>query len=213
MEEGALATRLEVREPRDEAKALAWVQQLIECDIRLLCLDFDLTLVSQHTGGKWWGGAETLARNVRPVFKDIVPAALQCGIQVSIVTISRQSKLVADVLRIGFPCDTSGILIRGGQRGRLVTETGEADELIHDGSRKEPHINSILHARHRLGEEHLVASQVLLVDDDLFNVEEALDNGHRAVILDPDSAIDIVNHIPPLGFYSPAKHAIPSTPN
>jgi len=196
--EGSLAdsTRREGLEVNDEAKALAWVKHLEEKGVRLLCLDFDLTLVSVHTGGKWRGTIEALAARVRPVFKIVIAEALSCGIEVCIVTMSRQCRLVADVLHMAlcFTCDVSKIIIRGGERGRLVTEAGEPDSFLYDGSRKQSHIKSVLAARRQRGGDELVASQVLLVDDDAFNVEEALDNGYRAVAFDPDNPLTV----PPL---------------
>merc|ERR1712054_711060 len=71
------------------ARTKAFVSQLVEMNVKLLALDFDLTIVSMHTGGRWWGSAETLARSVRPVFKTIVPYAMSLGLEVAIVTLSQ----------------------------------------------------------------------------------------------------------------------------
>jgi len=193
-EEGSLADSCDVRvglSDDEVARAHAWVAMLNDMDIKLLCLDFDLTLVSMHTGGRWWGNTKTLERSVRQLFRVIIPECHRRGIEVCVVTMSSQTKLVADVLRASVPCDMSQVLVRGGER-TLMTEEGEVDGATElEGARKQRHINSVLHKRRELGKSPLLSHQVLLVDDDHFNVDEALTQGMRALVFNPDSPLQL----------------------
>jgi hypothetical protein len=40
-------------------------------------MNFDLTLICEHTAGKWVGGGQELAMKVRPLFRLLIPLALQ----------------------------------------------------------------------------------------------------------------------------------------
>ena len=67
--------------------------------IRLLAMDFDQTLISVHSGGRWKDTVENLVKEVRPCIKDLIPASLDKGIYVAIVTYSAQSWLIKDLLK------------------------------------------------------------------------------------------------------------------
>lgn len=172
------------------ARAKAFVGQLVNSGVKLMAIDFDLTLVSMHTGGRWWGSADTLARSVRPVFKTIIPEALRQGIQVCVATLSSQTKLVANVLCASMPCDASMILVRGGEK-TLFTEKGEQDTADVYGNRKQKHIASILCDREARGDGALLSHQIILIDDDSWNVEEALENSMRALVFNPDNPMQL----------------------
>lgn len=58
--------------------------------IKLLAIDFDLTLIDVHTEGCWTGSAAALASRVRPCIKEVVDEALGSGIHVAVVTFSSQ---------------------------------------------------------------------------------------------------------------------------
>jgi len=180
---------------QDKLEVISWVKSLAAADVKLVCLDFDLTLINMHTGGRWWGGAKTLARNIRPIFQIMIPEALRGGIEVCVVTMTRQTALVADVLKNGLPCDVSRIEIRGGEHGMLVNQVGEAEKVCFEGSHKRRHINSILHARRERNGDELAPQQILLVDDDIFNVEEARGSKNRAVVFNPDDPMEVVSSL------------------
>jgi len=188
----------------DAIRAEAFVAELSEKNVKLLTIDFDLTLVSMHTGGRWWGSAETLARSVRPVFKTIIPLCHMAGIEVSIVTMSQQTRLIANVLRSSLQCDTTNIRIRGGEKKRLVTESGDVDAAESHGCRKQKHISSILEARLQCGESELLPHQILLIDDDSMNVQEALDHEMRAILFNPDAPLQIIAGIDPAFSFDPS---------
>lgn len=72
--------------------------KLAQAGIKLLAIDFDLTLVSTHTGGVWSKGAEHLAQHVRPSMKQLILTAMMDGIHVAIVTFSPQVRLLCSGL-------------------------------------------------------------------------------------------------------------------
>lgn len=70
--------------------------------IKMVALDFDMTLVCIHTNGKWSRSASELSQHIRPVFRSLVPALLSSDIVVSIVTFSPQVDLVERVINLAF---------------------------------------------------------------------------------------------------------------
>lgn len=185
-------------------KAEAFAYELSENGVKLLAVDFDLTLASMHTGGKWWGTAETLGRSIRPLFKTIIPAAQSLGIEVCIVTFSGQTKLISNVLKSSLMCDTSKITIRGGESKRtLVREDGDLDTAQVAGTRKQKHICSVIQARMARGESAVKPEEVMLIDDDVMNVDEAIENGNQALLFDPDNPMFLVSAPDPASSPSP----------
>jgi len=67
--------------------------------IKVLAIDFDLTIVNTHTGGRWKDTSIALAEHVRPVFKHLIPLADESGMLISVVTFSRQVSLIRKVLQ------------------------------------------------------------------------------------------------------------------
>jgi hypothetical protein len=83
--------------------------------VRLLALDFDLTLVSIHTNGTWTAGAAELRDSLRPLFCSLIPAVQQQGIFVSVVTFSGQTDLIQECLAhaAGSAERAAAIIVRG----------------------------------------------------------------------------------------------------
>jgi hypothetical protein len=175
-------------------RAGAFVSELHESGVKLLAIDFDLTMVSMHTGGRWWGTVETLARSIRPLFKAVIPDAQRLGIEVCVCTLSSQANLIRKVLELslGGRCDTTQIRIRGGEKRRLVREDGDLDEAEFEGCRKQRHIASILAARTARGEGGVQRGEIVLIDDDAMNTGEAAESGMRALVFDPDNPLSLL---------------------
>ncbi len=86
------------------------VQLLRSLNLRLIAFDFDYTIVSIHTGGQWLDSPSKLAEFVRPCFRDLIPALLQCNdFHVCVVTYSPQEKLIKDVLKISMKNETENM--------------------------------------------------------------------------------------------------------
>jgi hypothetical protein len=77
--------------------------------------DFDMTLVDQHTGGRWLGtNVAELGDRVRPFFKDFIPLAVSKNLCVGIATFSPQVGVVKSVLEYAFGDSLAArIAIRG----------------------------------------------------------------------------------------------------
>merc|ERR1712086_400952 len=86
---------------------------LVAAGTKLLALDFDWTMVQVHTGGSWRKGAQALSEEIRPVFRYLVPAAIERGITVAVTTCSHQMDLVKEVVQVTYGELASRILIRG----------------------------------------------------------------------------------------------------
>lgn len=156
------------------------IMSLKACGINFLALDFDLTLISEHTGGHWRGTVPDLALKVRPFFKMLVPMAVENGIAVAIVTFSGQIPIISGVLQSEFPTVASRIVIRGADKSWVYRGSGSNDG-------KQGHMASA--AEELVGSTGMpiTRNSTLLVDDDANNVRIALLNKVRAIRFLPDS--------------------------
>jgi len=174
------------------------MQGLLECDskeleliidklkaagINFLAIDFDKTLISEHTSGKWEGTVEDLATKTRPFFRQFIPLALDKGILVAIVTLSPQVNIITEMMLLVFPQHAKYIAIRGDDntwsyqgkgcmKGKQRHMASAAEELVS--------INKTSNCR-------ISRSTTLLMDDDLDNVRTALNAHTRAIFCDPNN--------------------------
>eukprot|EP00953_Heterococcus_sp_UTEX-ZZ885_P031895 16689-Heterococcus_DN1.PRE.7 len=82
--------------------------------INLVAVDFDMTMVDVHTGGRWQSGEAELAQRIRPFFRAFIPKAAEHGLHVAVVTFSEQTKLIRSVLRAAFgKVIAANIVVRG----------------------------------------------------------------------------------------------------
>ena len=95
------------------AHAQKSAEGLVAAGTKLLALDFDWTMVQVHTGGSWRKGAQALSEEIRPVFRYLVPAAIERGITVAVTTCSHQMDLVKEVVQVTYGELASRIIIRG----------------------------------------------------------------------------------------------------
>ena len=156
------------------------VEALKRCGINFLAIDFDLTLISEHTGGHWRGSVPELAAQVRPMFKSLIPLALDNEICVAIVTFSAQVTLVSAVLQQEFPTYAARIPIRGEDKSWEYHGGG-----CRDGKQK--HMAS---AGEELADStgmSITRESTLLIDDDANNIRIALANKVRAIRFIPEN--------------------------
>jgi hypothetical protein len=174
------------------------VARLKELHINFLALDFDQTILSCHTGGRWQGSVDELLEFVRPVFIQLIPAAQEAGIEVAVVTFSHQVSLVRAVLdsimmsagstddishnkntTATYKSPSGRIPIRGNDRSWTYNGKGAR-------SGKQPHMASAVEElEYRFGVE-ITKATTLLIDDDSRNVRTALQHGVRAVWFNPE---------------------------
>lgn len=156
------------------------IAKLKELGINFLALDFDQTILEIHTGGRWTSTLEELLPHVRPVFAQLIPAALENDIHVGIVTFTSQtSTIVRGVLdHILGAQAASQIPIRGSDRTWRYEGTGSMDG-------KQPHIASAVEELETHFNVEITKATTLLIDDDVRNIRYALNDGTRAVWFNP----------------------------
>jgi hypothetical protein len=170
------------------------IARLKEININFLALDFDQTILSCHTGGRWQGTVDELLEYVRPVFIQLIPAAQVAGIEVAVVTFTHQISLVRAVLdSIMMSANNNGddngtttyktpsgrIPIRGNDRSWTYKGKGSR-------SGKQAHMASAVEElEYRFGVKITKAS-TLLIDDDSRNIRIALQHGVRALWFNPE---------------------------
>ena len=71
--------------------------------VRLLAIDWDLTMLDVHTHDRWAGSPKQLASHVRPRLKALARAAARAGVRVAIVSFTQQVELLVKTLHIVFP--------------------------------------------------------------------------------------------------------------
>lgn len=99
--------------PSTSLRHPAGIQRVVEhlrddVGINFLALDFDQTILDIHTGGCWKGSLEELFPHVRPVYAHLIRAALTNGLEVAVVTFSRQTRFVRGVMDHVFSCKGGG---------------------------------------------------------------------------------------------------------
>ncbi|XP_052072407.1 uncharacterized protein LOC127710520 [Mytilus californianus] len=172
----------------DVSKVKALVNAMHKQGIRLLAMDFDQTLISIHSGGRWKETIENLVKEVRPCMKDLIPACLEKGIYVAIVTYSAQSWLIKDLMKNLYDRDALKIVVRGNTSDFLERNNYEING-------KEAHIADVLTSLYKNRHEIIKPNEVILFDDDTDNTKEAKKFGHWAVEVKEDISYDTFTEI------------------
>lgn len=163
------------------------MERLEALGINLLALDFDQTILSVHTGGRWQGSTEELLPFVRPIFADLMREVVKNNssnnnpIQVAVVTYTGQIHLVRAVLEamVGVPA-AERIPIRGNDRSWVYSGAGSLDG-------KQPHMASAVEELVTTNPGiHITKLSTLLIDDDRKNIRHALKEGTRAIWFNPE---------------------------
>eukprot|EP01031_Cornospumella_fuschlensis_P032803 gene32803-39658_t len=160
------------------------IRHAVDCiqaiDVNFVALDFDLTLIARHTGGNYLGPAKDLAIDVRPMFKEFVPAILERNIFLAIVTFSAQVDKIRDVLTIVFGEEVSrSIVIRGREDSWRITG-------VRDQGGKQSYMASAASELSNHYNVEITKGSTLLIDDDPNNIRRALGAGVMALLFKPD---------------------------
>mmetsp|Transcript_14716 Transcript_14716/g.26344 ORF Transcript_14716/g.26344 Transcript_14716/m.26344 type:complete len:338 (+) Transcript_14716:249-1262(+) len=156
--------------------------------VKLVCVDFDRTLVKVHTSGKWHESAEKLAKLVRPFFLYLLPALLRKGVLVCIVTFSAQRHLIQHTLQAAFgPTIARQIFIRSMDGSWSPTPIESAPRSWYRCSRKGKleHILSVVTKVYLNSSVEIRPSEVVLIDDANLNIAHARMDGISAFDMDP----------------------------
>ena len=177
------------------------IQRLIELQINFVALDFDLTVIDMHTGGRWKKSAEELTRHhIRPEFRRLIASCLNTtSIHVAIVTFTSQTDLVKHAMEdiVGVE-RASRIPIRGDD------DTWSYHPVVGDESMsmgKQAHMASAVeelketrdHAGHNTVE--ITKNTMLLIDDDERNIRYAAKNGIRGILFNPEQPHDLIRKL------------------
>lgn len=148
------------------------VQCLLDGGLKLLALDFDLTICSIHTRGVYMGTEEDLNSLLHPDMVQLIQAASP-RLQVAVTTFSRQTQLISNLMKRISPKDK--IIVRGDFSCETVNKA-----IINEG--KQTHLHSVLDEVHEECGERYRPDQILLVDDQGDNVRTAVHNGSYGLI-------------------------------
>lgn len=180
---------------QEEAQALEAAAGLKSTGAKLVCIDFDATFVTVHTGGLWTDSATALRTHVRRFFLLLVPLLCEAHVNVAIVTFSPQVPLIQDVLRLSFSAQVvDQLVVRGDDRTWTLTQDQTAtflplwqtDGRHLDRKFKLPFmISAALEVQRRSGDV-ICNRDTVLVDDDVVNIRVANDSGAVGVFFDPE---------------------------
>lgn len=140
-------------------------------NIQLLALDFDLTVIDLHTGGRWKGTPEELSKHVRPEIKCLLNIAFNQKIDTAIVTFSTQIDLIGNVTGQIFPGQHIPV------HGWYTANDGKQAHLAKA-------INDINAAN---GNKNISNETTILIDDDKRNIKIARKDGYLTVRYDPEA--------------------------
>ena len=164
--------------------------------IRLVALDFDMTLVDIHTGGQWRGSASALQSHVRQEMTCLIRACHQYGIYVAIATFSTQIDLLRTVVQNSvrqspqqqYHGDSTSsassrvIPVYGGNDRVAPYWHGKQSQLVLARQYFDNH-----RRQQKNGETALLSPyEVVLVDDDERNIAIAQKDGYRTIWYDPE---------------------------
>mmetsp|Transcript_13822 Transcript_13822/g.19339 ORF Transcript_13822/g.19339 Transcript_13822/m.19339 type:complete len:195 (-) Transcript_13822:1246-1830(-) len=164
------------------------IAKLKEVNINFLAIDFDQTILDIHTGGRWHGTAAELSKHVRPLFRDLIAAAIAEGIYVAVVTFTPQTGFVAEVLERTFGEKGRQIPIRGNDRSWKFSGNGSSKG-------KQPHMASAVAELEGVYGADITKETTLLIDDDAKNIRVSLHEGVRAIWLNPEKSTRLLNDI------------------
>ncbi|KAJ7337268.1 hypothetical protein OS493_010125 [Desmophyllum pertusum] len=166
-------------------KYASMVQKLVSLGIKLVAVDFDLTIVNVHTRGCWQFTSKSLVSRVRPSFKQFFIAALNCSdLHVAVVTLSPQIPLIREVMEQALPeSNTSRIHYRGTD-GKWKEVKGVTKEG------KQQHIESVLNQIEKDHKVRIKSKEVILLDDDETNISVARSCKLRTLLIKGDDSLD-----------------------
>eukprot|EP01039_Chlorochromonas_danica_P009865 gene9865-10911_t len=168
------------------------VEGLIKANINFVAIDFDQTMISLHTYGRFLGKPEELAPFLRPVFLKLVPAIADKNIELAIVTFSGQVSMIRKVLEINFGELFKRFVIRGTGREEDWRVTEKALRKLPG---KQGHMASAAAVLNQRGDVVITPASTLLIDDDERNVLEAIASGTPGIVFNPESPLDLLDEM------------------
>lgn len=160
------------------------VSCFLRSGINFLGVDFDMTLIDTHTTGRYKGVEENLFCRVRPLFRCLLPMCVENGIRVAIVTHSPQVPLIQSLMHHEFSTIAGGIPVVGNDNTWIYRGAG----TVRDGrdTSKTGHLACAAERLFQSSGFEPSRCTTLLIDDDLVNIQHAIDNSIRAVAFFPE---------------------------
>ena len=151
-------------------------------NIKLVAFDFDATIIDIHTGGRWKGTAEELAKHVRPGMQCFIRQCLERGIHVSVATFSTQTELISAVLGQTIDHEQAKAIPVFGDNDRVDNyDQGKQSQLLLSMN----HFNQM----HAQRSNPITPKTTLLVDDDADNIRVATADGYNTIQYTPGTSI------------------------
>lgn len=151
---------------------------LIKKNIRLVCIDFDDTLLSINTFGKWDIDPLELTDYIRPVFIKFINNCLKKNIHVAIVSYSSQNDVIYKCLYYFLKDNINKIYImtsnKLNQCDKKYCKKIKKNIIM---KRKNPMILSVCTEIYFKYKEQLHPNQVILIDNDWNNIKMAKQGG------------------------------------
>ena len=197
--------------PKQEQKIChRGIHSIEQEEVRLVALDFDLTIVSVHTGGRWKKSSNELSNHVRYEVICLIDYCLEHDIAVAITTFSTQYSLILSVLNkslynyrrqrsdddttvIELPNISTTIPIFGGDRYVSTEDSVEGKqsqlllaiqyhEQLRQKRQQDEDENDVLSPNSNNNNSNYYSIETtLLVDDDYDNIRIAREDGYRTI--------------------------------
>jgi hypothetical protein len=155
-------------------------------DLKLLALDFDLTIVDLHTGGSWQEDADSLSHHLRPEMVCLIQEAIQSGIFFAVTSFSQQIDLIREVI-------TDGIIAKSKTKAPPTISIQGGTNYSDPKGKKiqlEKAITEILELE---GTRGITPRKTLLIDDDKNNIRLARRDGYQSLWFDPDHPLSTLH--------------------
>lgn len=164
--------------------------------IKLICIDFDNTLISIHTYGKWNDNPKKLVKYVRPIFIKFIKKCLQRKINIAIVSFSPQEQVIRIVLNSIFGKQSKKILIKTTNQkykpDKIFCKINRKKLIL---KRKVPMILSVCNKIYKKKKITIMPPQILLIDDDYNNINIAKKSGFKTYLFNKYSEKNIMNDL------------------
>ncbi|OQR94702.1 ATP-binding Cassette (ABC) superfamily [Achlya hypogyna] len=154
---------------------------------RLVCLDFDRTLIDIHTNGDWSSSAAHLATHLRPLFVPLLQHLHAHGVFLAVTTFSPQHELIKEMLRLAMGATVADAIV---VRADVATWTLDDDvpdvprHVLADRGHKLPYLVSSAVA---VG---VPVRDAVLIDDDATNLHRVAEFGVHTVWFEPHESLD-----------------------
>jgi hypothetical protein len=166
------------------------IHTLHTVNVRLIALDFDLTIVDVHTGGDWTLSEHELAQHVRPEMKCLMQESSQRGLRIAVASFSVQESLIQQVLQRTMPTvmattTTARVPIRGGRNRSEPWGKRDQLTLVLDDINKSMNETTATATTMTTTNHVIDPTSTILIDDDKNNIRVAQKDGYLSLWLDP----------------------------